>query len=161
MLFSAINAVAKSFLTENNKRVLYYYTLVSPESVIVSKILVNILILVSMAVVGIFIYTIVMGNPIQDLGFYIVILISGAMSLAIGVTLVSAIAAQGSNNTSLMAILSFPILLPILLYTIKLSKAALDGLDRTLSMDELLILWAFNVIAAVLSYILYPFLWKE
>ncbi|MGB1243273.1 MAG: heme exporter protein CcmB, partial [Chitinophagales bacterium] len=45
MLFASVNAVAKSFLQESPDRQLYYYTLVSPEAIILSKMVYNVLLL--------------------------------------------------------------------------------------------------------------------
>jgi len=41
MLFSAVNAVAKSFVQEHQGRQLYYYMIASPEAIILSKIIYN------------------------------------------------------------------------------------------------------------------------
>jgi heme exporter protein B len=60
-----------------------------------------------------------------------------------------------------MAILSFPIIIPILMMAIRISKNALDGLDISVSVDKLLMLLAINAIVAVTGYILFPYLWKS
>ena len=39
MLFTSVNAVAKSFLLEKEGRYLYYYCIASPQAVILSKII--------------------------------------------------------------------------------------------------------------------------
>ncbi len=60
-----------------------------------------------------------------------------------------------------MAVLSFPVILAILLMAIKLTKNALDGLDRSASMDELLNLLAINCILTALAYLLFPYIWRS
>jgi heme exporter protein B len=60
-----------------------------------------------------------------------------------------------------MAILSFPVILPIMLMVIKLSKNAMDGLERSVSTDEILILVAINAIVFAVSYLLFPYLWRS
>ena len=60
-----------------------------------------------------------------------------------------------------MAILSFPVQLPFLMTLIKLSKNAVDGLDPTLSYGLVLILIMIIVIVVALSYILFPYLWRD
>lgn len=37
----------------------------------------------------------------------------------------------------------------------------MDGLDRSLSLDELLTLLAINMIVVTVSYILFPYLWRS
>ena len=44
-LFASVNAIAKSFISETKGRLLYLYTLTSPQSVILSKIIYNSLLL--------------------------------------------------------------------------------------------------------------------
>lgn len=161
MLFCAINAVAKSFVFESAKRDIFYYTIASSQAVILSKLIYNIMLMSLLAFLAIIIFIGVLGNPVQDLAFFILVLFTGALSLASGLTLIAAIAGKANGSATLMAILSFPVVLPILLLIIKMSKSAIDGLDRSINNDELLTLWLINIIVMVLSYILYPFIAKE
>jgi heme exporter protein B len=75
--------------------------------------------------------------------------------------MVSGIAAKAQNSTTLMAVLSFPIIIPMLLMLMKVSKNALDGLDRSLSIDEIITLLAMNLIVISVSYLLFPYLWRS
>jgi heme exporter protein B len=75
--------------------------------------------------------------------------------------MISAIAAKAGNNATLMAILSFPVILPLLILIIKLSKNAMDGLDRSVSYDEIAVLCAINAIVIAVSLILFPYLWRD
>jgi heme exporter protein B len=52
-------------------------------------------------------------------------------------------------------------MIPLLLVVMKISKNAIDGLDPTVSYDEVVILLAINGIVASLSYILFPYLWRS
>jgi heme exporter protein B len=60
-----------------------------------------------------------------------------------------------------MAILAFPILIPLLITLIRLSKNALDGLDFSVSYTYIVVLLAINVIVVVLAYLLFPYLWRD
>jgi heme exporter protein B len=75
--------------------------------------------------------------------------------------MISSIAAKAANSSTLMAVLSFPVIIPMLLMLMKLSKNAIDGLDRSVSADELLTLLAINLIVISVSYILFPYLWRS
>ena len=159
LLFAALNAVAKGFMQESPGQRLYYYTLVRPQAVILAKMLYNTLLLMVVALLGLFLYTVFLGNPIQDLPLFVANLLLGAVGFATTLTLVSGIAAKaGGNGATLMAILSFPLMVPMLLLLIKVSKNALDGLDRGLSQQSILTLLALNVIVGATSYLLFPFL---
>ena len=131
LLFAAINAVAKGFLQESPGLRLYYYTLVGPQAIILAKMLYNALLLL------------------------------GAAGFATTLTLISGIAAKaGGNGATLMAVLGFPVMVPMLLLLIKVSKNALDGLDRGVSQQSLLTLLALNMLVGALSYVLFPYLWR-
>ena len=161
LLFAAINAVAKGFMQESPGQRLYYYTLVRPQAVILAKIIYNALLLTAVALLGLFLYTVFLGNPIQDLSLFVANLLLGAIGFATTLTLVSGIAAKaGGNGATLMAILGFPLMVPMLLLLIKVSKNAMDGLDRGVSQQSLLTLLALNMIVGATSYVLFPFLWR-
>src|SRR3712207_2036871 len=66
LLFTSVNAVAKSFMQERYGRFIYYYTLVSPQGIILSKIMYNSLLMLLLAFVGYGFYSIMLDNPVQD-----------------------------------------------------------------------------------------------
>ncbi|POY37820.1 ABC transporter permease [Solitalea longa] len=161
MLFAAINAVAKSFMNESKGRQLYYYTLVSPQAIIISKIVYNFLLMIALSVIALFFYNVVFGNTIGDVPLYLVSVLIGSLSFATSFTMISAIASKAGNNATLMAVLSFPVVIPVLMAIIKLSKNAMDGLDRSVSVDEIVLLLGINVIISATSLLLFPYLWRE
>ncbi|MGZ4117669.1 MAG: heme exporter protein CcmB, partial [Bacteroidia bacterium] len=129
LLFASINAIAKSFISETKGRLLYLYTLTSPQAVILSKIIYNSLLLIVLAGLCLAVYSLFIGNIIQDMPLFLITLLLGSFGFSSLLTMVSAIASKASNNFTLMAILSFPILIPLLIVLIKLSKNAIDGLE--------------------------------
>ncbi|HLF34192.1 MAG TPA: heme exporter protein CcmB [Cyclobacteriaceae bacterium] len=161
MLFSAVNAVAKSFIQVAPGRMLYYYTLAGPEAIIISKILYNSVLLAAIGLIGALFYGIVLGNPVSDPGLFILVIILGGSGLASVLTMVSGIASKASHSTMLMAILSFPVLVPLLLLIIKTTGHAIDGLGFPIAFDELAGLAALNLSALAMSWILFPYLWKN
>ncbi|WP_025761243.1 heme exporter protein CcmB [Dyadobacter tibetensis] len=161
ILFTSVNAIAKSFSQERYGRLIYYYSLCSPQSIILSKIIYNCLIMLLLSMTGFGFYAFIMGNPVGDLGQYLLSIILAAIGFASVLTLVAGIATKAENSATLMAVLSFPIILPMLLMTIKLAKNALDGLDWSVSMDEVQTLLAIDAIVITLSYLLFPYLWKS
>ncbi len=161
ILFSSVNAVAKSFVQEHQGRQLYYYMVASPEAIIISKIIYNTLLTLLLAFLGYLVYSIILGNPVQDQGLFMLNLLLGAIGFSACLTMVSGIASKAGNNATLMAILSFPIIIPILLMAIRISKNAIDGLDRGVSVDKLITLLAINAIIGATAYILFPYLWRS
>ena len=161
MLFVSVNAIAKSFVQENSARQLYIYTLVSPQAIILSKMIYNSILMIFLSLVCFGFYSLFIGYIVQDTLLFLVSLILGSMGFSTVLTMVSAIAAKTNNNATLMAILSFPMLIPLLMIVIKVSKNAVDGLDRSVSYDYILILMLLNLIVVILSYLLFPYLWRD
>jgi len=161
LLFAAINAISKSFVQESRGRQLYYYTLASPKAIILAKIIYNVLLMLLLGTSAILVYTVVFKNPVGDPLFYFLAVLIGSVSFSSVFTMISAISSRAGNNGALMAVLSFPVIIPLLILLIKFSKNAMDGLDRSVSMDEIGVLAAINVIVVTVSLLLFPFLWRE
>jgi len=161
LLFTAVNSITKSFTQERAGRQLYYYTLASPQGIIISKIIYNIVLLLALSLIGLFIYIVFLGNPVQNLLMYLTAVVLGAIGFSSTLTMVAGIASKAENTSTLMAVLSFPIILPILSMLIRLSKNAMDGLEWNTSYDEILILLAIDAIVITISYLLFPFLWRS
>jgi heme exporter protein B len=161
MLFASVNAIAKSFIQENKGRQLYYYSIASAKAVILSKIIYNIFLMLLLSTIAIVFYMLVFHNPIGDPLFYLVAVLIGSISFATVFTMISGIASKASNSGALMAILSFPVIIPLLMVLIKFSKNAMDGLDRSVSLNEIGVLAAINLIVVTISLLLFPYLWKE
>ena len=161
LLFTAVNSITKSFTQERSGRQLYYYTLASPQGIILSKIIYNIVLLLVLSLIGFAIYAAFMGNPVDNLLMYLTAVILGAIGFSSTLTMVAGIASKAENTSTLMAVLSFPIILPMLLMLIRLSKNAMDGLNWSTSYDEILTLLAIDAIVITISYLLFPFLWRS
>ncbi|MFD1187200.1 heme exporter protein CcmB [Pontibacter rugosus] len=161
LLFTSVNAIAKSFMQENRGRLLYFYSIVSPQGIILAKIIYNTLLMLLLALTCFVFYGFVLGNPVQDVPMFLLTLLLGAIGFSTSLTMISSIASKAANSSTLMTVLSFPVIVPMLLMLIKMSKNAMDGLDRSLSFDELLTLLAINMIVVTVSYILFPYLWRS
>ncbi len=161
VLFASVNAVAKSFLQENKARYYYYYLLASPLSVLISKIIYNTILLLLLALIALGVYIILLGNPIVHFPLFMGIVVVGSISFSFCFTILSAIAAQVGNNATIMPILSFPVIIPILSLLVILSKSALvEEVDIDLNIDFLILL-AIDGLLLVLSIILFPYLWRD
>lgn len=161
LLFAAINAVTRSFDRESREEFYLYYCLVSPQAIIIAKIIYNTLLLIVMALLALLVYSLVLGNPVKDLPLFLLNVILGAAGFAGSLTMVAGIASKTNNSAALTAILGFPVVLPIILMLIKLSKNAMDGLARSASYDELMVILAIDMIVITVSYILFPYLWRS
>lgn len=161
MLFSVVSCVAKSFIGERRGVFIYYYQIVTPQAIILSKIIYNSILCLLLSIVAYFLFTVFIDNPIQDHPVFFACLFLTSVGFASSLSLISGIASKANNSNILMAVLSFPVLIAILLMAIKITKNALDGIDSSLSYDELLNLLAINCISTALAYLLFPYIWRS
>ncbi|WP_459074417.1 heme exporter protein CcmB [Halocola ammonii] len=164
LLFTAFNAIGKSFDREGRGLQIYLYTLARPQSVILAKILYNMMVMTVLTAISIVIYSMFIGNsPLEETDFwqFALALFLGALGFASSLTLVSGIAAKTDNNMGMMAILGFPVILPLLMSLMRFSKNAIDGIAWELNYKYALTLGGINLIVLALSYLLFPYLWRE
>jgi heme exporter protein B len=161
LLFVAVNGISKSFAQESPARHLYYYTLASPQSIVLSKILYNLLLMAILSLLSFLFFILLMGNLVVNLPLFLLSLILGSLGLSSILTMVAAIASRASQNFSLMAILSFPIVLPLLATLMKVSSAALRNQEWSGNAGFLAILLTINGAVVVLAYLLFPYLWRD
>lgn len=161
ILFTVINTVAKSFIGEKKGRDIYYYSIAAPEAIILSKVIYNFLLTMLLSFTGFILFVLFLKNPIADLGLFCIVLTLGAMGFSASLTVLSGIAAKANNSHILMAVLSFPIVISVLLIVVKVTKNCIDGLDRSVSTNDLLTLLAINCLVTAASYLLFPYIWRS
>jgi len=161
-LFICVNAVAKSFLQESRGRMLYFYSISGAVPFIIAKLFFNVLLMLVLNLLSLFLFMVLMGNPMVHGLQFLGVSILGGLGLSIVFTLLAAIASKAQQQASLMAILGFPIIIPQLLLLMRVSKSAFAEVFKQGAVTEaLLLLLALDALVIVLSIILFPFLWKD
>ncbi len=161
MLFSVINSVAKSFIGEKKGLSIYYYSVATPQAIIISKIIYNTILCFVLSFAGYIFFSVFISNPVEDVALFMLTLALTSIGFSASLSLISGISAKANNGAVLMAVLSFPVVVGLLLMAIKITKNVLDGLDRSASYDELLNLVAINCISGALAYLLFPYIWRS
>ncbi|MDL5045548.1 heme exporter protein CcmB [Oscillatoria amoena NRMC-F 0135] len=161
ILFSVVNSVAKSFIGERKGVHYYLYSVVSPQHVIVSKMMYNSVLAFLIAASGYLLFSLFIFNPVRDPLLFVALLLLTSTGFSFSLSLISGIASKANNSNVLMAVLSFPVVISILLMAVRATGNVLSGLERSASYDELLNLLAINCIAGALAYILFPYIWRS
>lgn len=159
-LFSAITICGKSFMKESGGASLNNYVIYKPITFFASKLIYNFIFLLSISLITLFFYSWFVGYLISNFTLFALVLLLACLGFSAILTLMSAIASKADNNYTMMSILSFPVLIPVLILVLRLSKQAIDGLAWSVSTDFLLILISVNAICIVLSILLFPYLWR-
>lgn len=160
-LFVSVNAIAKSFMQENRGRLLYFYSLVHPRSFIAAKLIYNILLMAIMSVIALVCCIMFLGNPIINIWYFLAVIMLGGISLSLLFTMLAAIAAQANQNAALMAIMGFPIMLPLLMMLSSIARSAFIIVYQPGLPKLFLMMGSMDVLIIALSMILFPFLWKD
>ena len=161
LLFASIITISKSFMQEAKGRQLYYYSIASPISVILSKIIYNVILMLFISLLCYITYGWFLGNPVLRPAYFIIALLFGSICMASAFTLLSAIASKTNSGALLMPVLSIPIMFPCVMVLIKLSSNAVKGFSSTLMLPHVYVLAALSVILIALAIILFPLTWKE
>lgn len=161
ILFTAINTVAKSFMGEQKGRDIYYYSIASPAAILVSKVLYNFLLCSLLSFSGFLLFILFFGNPMSNTLLFCEVIVLMSLGFSTSLTLLSAIASKAGNGNILMAVMSFPVIISLLLNAIKATKNCIDDLDPSVSNQEIFVMLAINCLVAALSYLLFPYIWRS
>jgi heme exporter protein B len=164
VLFSSFNALSRSFGKEERGLMLYLYTLADARSVIMGKLLYNALLSAVLTLLTFGLYALFMGRGVlaeSDMAQLLGAALLGAIGMAGTLTLISGIAAKTGNVFGMMAVLGFPIVMPLLVAVLRLTRNALDGLAFDVNQKYFAVLIGLNILVAALSYLLFPYLWRD
>ena len=161
VLFAAMNASLQSFKKELNQQALFFYFLAKPRAIILAKTLYNSGLLIFLTLISYAVYSTFLGSPINAHLSFILCIIFGNSAIASVLTLTAAIASKTNNSAGLMAVLSMPLLFPLLLNLIKTSKLCLSHQTTFVAGNQLLFLALLNIVSVLLSYLLFPYLWRD
>lgn len=161
VMFSGVNTVAKSFIGEKKGVDIYLYSLADPHDIILSKIIYNALLCGLMSTICFGLFALFFESPVVDTTTFTLVLVLASIGFSGAFTMLSGIASRSGNSNVVMAVLSFPVIISILLLVIKITKNCIDGLDPSISTNDLLSLGAIDALLVSMSYILFPYVWRS
>lgn len=95
--------------------------------------------------------------PVERPGLLVVTLAAGGFGLAAASTVIAAIIAQAQGRSTLFAVLSFPLLVPLLLLVVELTRNAVVGDPGGEALRQLLL---YDGTLAVAGSMLFPVIWN-
>ncbi len=162
VLFSATVGMGRTFVSEQEQETVLFLQLnTRPSMVYAGKLLFNFLLsllLSGVAVAGLwFVLSLDVGTP----GLLFATIGLGALGLAGAMTLLASIIARTANQGPLFAVLSFPILVPLLLTVVDVTQNALLGTTWNPVRNELISLVGYSGVVITASVLLFDFVWKD
>jgi len=163
-IFTAFNTMQKAFMSEGSGTIIYLYTLVSPRKIILSKAVYNAILVATLNLVSVFFFVLFFGTDAiagADLSQFLIGLLLGSTGLGLALTFVAGLAYKSGTGAGLVAILGFPIIIPLLITMVRYTTFALEGMSFSQNSLNLLVLLVLNMVSLVLAYVLFPYLWRD
>jgi heme exporter protein B len=161
VFFSAMSALSQVFVKEEETGTVMVLRLVArPDAVFFGKLLFNLMLLALLQALIIPLFLLLVGMRIVDWPVFLASVVLGTVALAGATTIVAAIVARASARGALFAVLSFPLLLPLLVAAIGATQAALDPVGASGAAAEFKLLIAYGIAMLTASWLLFEFVWE-
>ena len=158
LLFAAAAGLPRGFVHEEETHTATALRLAAaPSAVFCGKALYSASLLLAVEALLVPLYLAVMDLPLARPGLLLLALGAGGLGLAVGSTLLAAIVAQAQGRGALFPILAFPVLLPLLLLAVELTRGAVTG---TVGEGVVANLLAYDGAIAVAGLMLFPLVWN-
>ena len=163
IFFSAMSGLSRAFVSEEERgTTMTLHLIASPSTIFSGKLIFNLLLVFLMNFVITFLFFILFETfVIRNFLLFTFAFFFGNIGIAISSTIIAAIISKASSKGTLYPVLSFPILLPLILTLLELTKFSMNGNTISESTTELLVLVCYDVIMLTASYLLFDFIWKE
>jgi heme exporter protein B len=160
--FSALSGLSRAFVREEEGRTAMALKLsAAPGAVFGGKLLFNLVLLIMLELVTIPLFAGMMNLQVKGWTLFLTVLVSGSAGLAVAATIVAAIVSKANAKGALFAVLSLPLLLPILVGGIHGVQSALTSPSFAAGMQDVKLLVSYTGIMFILSLFLFGFIWED
>lgn len=163
MFFASMTGLSKVFVSEEERGTYILLQLsCAPYSIYFGKLLFNIILSISLNLFAVLLFFLFLGDiEIKSLSVFIPTIFMGSISIASATTIISALIAKANTKNALFPVLSFPILLPIIILGVGLTKMSFEGADFSDSTKDLQMMIAYSGLMILASYYLFDFVNKD
>lgn len=163
IFFSAMSGLSRVFVSEEERgTTMTLHLIASPSTIFSGKLIFNLVLVFLMnAAITILFLLLFESFIIRNFLLFLIAFILGNFGIAISSTIIAAIISKASSKGTLYPVLSFPILLPLILILLELTKFSMDGNPVSSSLIEIFVLVCYDIIMLTASYLLFDFIWKE
>lgn len=161
--FSSLSGLAQSFIKEEESGTAAALRLYSPAgSVLGGKLIFNLVLLAVMNLITIPLFSIFLSLEIASYPLFLSVILLGSLAMVGTTTLVAAIISKASVKGALFAVLSFPLILPILMMAISGTRKALTpDIAFSAAGMELQVLASYLIVMTVLGFLLFDSVWND
>jgi heme exporter protein B len=157
-----MSGLSHIFVREEEKHTADTLKLVAqPTSILLGKFFFNLFLLYLLELITVPLFFAVMNFKIEGIGIFFIILLLGSFGLSAGATMTAAIISKASAKGALFAVLSFPILLPVIIAGINGTKIAVQHSSFSEASSEIQMLFSYSVVVLTAAILLFDFVWNE
>lgn len=163
IFFSAMSGLAHVFVREEESKTSTILKLTADATpVYLGKLGYNLLLLILLQIAIAPLFLTLTDAVLTDPALFIILLILGTVGLAGATTIIAAIISKASVKGALFAVLSFPILLPLLIGLISATTKAFSESGGGLggASSELQLLVSYGVVMITASIMLFEYVWE-
>lgn len=160
IIFISMFATSGSFAGRESE-MFYIYTLLSPGQFILARLIYNAVFLLSVSLLAFICFQFFVGFGDTNTALFLIALLLTVWGISSLLTMSFSIASKGGGGFTLMAIISFPLLVPLLITAQHLSGMTVAGSDTSGYGDSVAALLALDAMIAALCYLLFPYLWRD
>lgn len=163
IFFTSMSGLSRAFVSEEERgTTLTLQLIASPLTVFGGKLLFNLILIFTMNLIIAILYSMLFeAFVIKNILLFISAFILGTTGIAVSSTIIAAIISKAGSKGTLYPVLAFPILLPLILILIEITKLSMDGVRLADSVVELAVLFCYDVIMLSVSILLFDFIWKD
>jgi len=162
LYFAAASGLPRVFVKEEDARTAKTLRLAArPGAVFTGKFLFNVILLAALEAFLVPLYCALMSYGIAGIGPFTLLLACGAVALAATSTIVAAIISRATGSGTLFAILSVPLVLPLLVFLIQGTRAASASAGLAEVLPALRAVTSLAGVTLVTSAFIFPVVWHE
>ena len=158
LLFSVAAGLPRDFVQEEESQTATALRLAAtPSALFCGKLLYCLTLVGALELLVAPLFVTLMSLEVANPGLLVATLAAGGYGLAVGSTLVAAIIAQARTKGTLFSVLSFPVLLPLLLLAVELTRTAVGGGAGGVALSQLIL---YDASVSVAGLMLFPVVWN-
>jgi heme exporter protein B len=163
IVYSGSLGLGRSFIGEEERGTVMLLQLhTRPGMVYAGKLLFNVLLILAVNGIAFAAYVFLLDIQVDRPGLLAATVGLGAIGLASATTLLAALIARSSNQSALLPVLLFPLLVPLLLSVVHATQSALAGGAGLLAaQDDLKVIVGFAGVTIAMSVLLFDYVWND
>jgi heme exporter protein B len=158
LLFASAAGLPRGFAHEEETHTATALRLsATPSALFCGKLLYSLTLLAALEALVVPLFLAMVQLDVEHPGRLAAALLAGGFGLAAGSTVVAAIVAQARGKAALFSVLAFPVLVPLLLLVVALTRSAVGGGPAEGALQQLLL---YDASVTVAGLMLFPAIWN-